>query len=280
MTQIFSLRNFPASHLEVAKGPRNKARDYCMKPETRVSGPYEYPNAEAFTGSYSQGKRTDLDDVAEMVQSGSTMAQIAAEHPVSIIKFSKGIYNLLALSFKPREEPPDVILHYGPTGCNKTRSALQYADGSDTWINPIGKGGWFDGYSGQSVAVFDDFAGSMSHTQLTDLLRILDRYALQVPVKGSFVWFSPTRIVVTTNIHPSKWYDYSSRTEHYRALQRRFSLVLHWTASGAEPRRYTQQTEVDWQRFWTGPAEAQRRELGPMDDYVAWIPGDDPYTFM
>lgn len=60
---------------------------------------------------------------------------------------------------------------------------------------------------------------------LTQLLRILDIYPIQVPTKGSFCWFRPEVILVTTNTQPESWYDYEKRQDSWAALRRRFHYV-------------------------------------------------------
>ena len=73
---------------------------------------------------------------------------------------------------------------------------------------------------GQSTVLIDDFAGNVG---LTQLLQILDRYPVQVPVKGGFVWWCPNVIIITTNVPLEQWYDYSSRQDSLAALQRRIT---------------------------------------------------------
>lgn len=60
---------------------------------------------------------------------------------------------------------------------------------------------------------------------LSYLLQLLDRYPITVEVKGSYAVLAATKIIVTTNIHPKLWYDYSQREEQYQALCRRFTTV-------------------------------------------------------
>lgn len=279
ITQILKLPSFPASHLEPARGTRDESRDYCMKEDTRVAGPYEYPDVNAFVATHSQGKRTDLDSVAELVRSGASVSQVAEAFPAMFIKYSKGISTLVSLAIRPRPTPPVVILNYGPTGCGKSRMAFDYPTTIGRWVNPIGKGGWFDGYSGQDVAVFDDFAGAMSQCQLTDFLRITDRYSLQVPIKGGHVWWYPLVIIVTTNIHPKKWYDYSNRMEHFRAIQRRFTIVNHWRETGQQPLVYTPADADSWTRFWNGPIEEENGIAANGFPFSRALESD-PYKFM
>ena len=52
---------------------------------------------------------------------------------------------------------------------------------------------WFDGYIGQDTAIFDDFRASGN--RFSYILRIIDRYPMDVPVKGGFVYWNPKYIV-------------------------------------------------------------------------------------
>jgi len=90
----------PTAHFENRRGTPEEARAYCMKDETRLSPPVERGK---FKGE--QGKRTDLAAVAEMVQDGATMKEVAAAHPEAYIKFNKGILALKnILKTLPRDE--------------------------------------------------------------------------------------------------------------------------------------------------------------------------------
>jgi hypothetical protein len=88
------------------------------------------------------------------------------------------------------------------------------------WSYP-GKG-WFDGYRGQPVALFDDYNGG--EFKINMLLRILDIYPFYAPIKGSHVWFKPVRIYFTSNMHPDDWYA-GARDVHREALKRRLHDV-------------------------------------------------------
>jgi len=116
-----------------------------------------------------------------------------------------------------------IILYVGPTRTGKTRAAYEMFP--DLYETPIsGKGDiWFDGYQGEETVLFDEFRGALP---LDALLKILDpHYVRKVPIKGSFTWFNPKRIIVTSNFHPKTWYDYTNREEHQLALRSRFNEV-------------------------------------------------------
>ena len=57
---------FPGAHLEQQKGTNDEARDYSMKEDTRVEGPWEFGEFKPEGGN--QGKRTDLEEVIQKVQ--------------------------------------------------------------------------------------------------------------------------------------------------------------------------------------------------------------------
>jgi len=78
---------------------------------------------------------------------------------------------------------------------------------------------------GQKEVLLDEFEG---HLPLNSLLKLIDKYVRQVPIKGGFTWFNPEVIMMTANQHPSKWYDYSTRAQKEVALRRRISQVMQY----------------------------------------------------
>lgn len=232
-------------HLEKRKGSPQQAIEYCKKcctefyktkahkdecSKERIDGPWE--NGD-FTLKSEQGRRTDLEKVVQTIQDTNSLREVVRCHPTSCIRYSKGIQFVYTnLKAPTSNKVPRVVLYYGETGTGKTRCALS----GSTAFKKSGSNQWFDGYDNEDTLVIDDFGGKLARMPLTDLLVYLDRYAVKLPVKGSFVDRNCSRIIVTTNIHPRQWYDYSARESHYAALKRRFSEVIYFTMDGA----YTQ----------------------------------------
>lgn len=75
----------------------------------------------------------------------------------------------------------------------------------------------------------------LGQVRLVDLLRYLDKYPVQVPVKGSFVFLHCTTIIVTTNVHPDQWYDYTKRQSSEVALSERFTEFLWFKSKDSPP---------------------------------------------
>lgn len=239
----FLKRLIPEAHWEPRYGTRRQAFDYCRKEDSRKAGPWqmgEFPTLDS-PGSGS-GRRSDLLDFAKGITATNIRAK-ALERPDVYLRYSSGM-DRLALLQRPERDSVKVTLHYGLPGTGKTRKAVEDSK-NDYWVMPPTDGFWFDGYMGEGVAILDDFSGRSSKVSLSHLLQILDRYTVPVPVKGSFTWWVPKHIIVTTNLHPNQWYDYSSREVHYRALKRRFTNVLYFDKPGEDPE------EIDIDQFFT-----------------------------
>lgn len=220
---------FVRAHLEKRRGNRQQAIEYCIKDEGRIAGPWWYP-VELKLEDYANkpGKRNDLLVLYDAIKSGKRKRWLFDNHTISMFRFGR-VYDRLQPLMKPKmRDKVEVVLMYGPPGSGKTWSIFGNPDidQNEVWTPPIGKGGWYDGYDGQEIVVFDDFMGAGSHLSLSDLLRVLDRYPVQTPVKTAFCWFNPAKIYITTNYSPEKWYTYGDRQASYRAIERRVDRVI------------------------------------------------------
>lgn len=296
MSSVKTILATNSIHCEKRLGERDQARHYCMKPvegcacehcgkippPIRVEGPYEVGVWREVT----QGARSDLQAVIADIQSGArSLGQIARDHPLEYVKYSRGIRELFNMQQVERGDPPDVILHYGPPRCGKSRLARADLPKEEYWVDNADSTTWFDGYDGQRRAIFDDYDGYRSGGRLKVLLRITDDYALRVPVKGSFVNWIPEEIVITTNYHPRDWFDWSNLEQQYPALWMRFTRVVYWRrARGAQkPWEVTSVTigpGTDlWTRFWKGPQHGAVATLGRFEQWRELFIDDD-YDFM
>ncbi len=174
-----------------------------------------------------QGARKDIDGVREAVESGAGMRRIIASGVgYQALRYGEKILTYIEA---PRTEPPEVFWYWGPTGTGKTRAALADAsarnDGSSVWW-ALGDFKWFDGYDGHEAAILDDFRPEWG--KLSFLLRLLDRYPIQVAIKGGFRQWRPKFIYITCPKPPQECY--LDAGEDIEQLLRRITLVREFTA--------------------------------------------------
>jgi len=214
------------AHLEIrSKGTPQQAADYCKK-EPRLKPPVEYGIL-----SKGQGTRMDVIKFRDAIRAGKRKRELIEEMPNAYSRFVQ-FYREVVLLEMPKTIKRQTLLFYGDTGAGKTLRARNCPEFKKDgfWSLPISNDKiWFDGYDEDKNVLLDDFAGKMSKMPLTSLLQLLHEYPEKVPIKGSFVWWNPKRIIITTNIHPNDWYDYSKRKEQYKALARRINHVYHFT---------------------------------------------------
>lgn len=194
-------------HFEPRKGSQTDAIKYCSKTDTRKEGckPIEIGKP------HQQGKRSDLDKVGQMINEGKTLKDIAIEHPGTYIKFHKGLEKLKSIISPRRSWKTELIIYWGKSGTGKSRKAWE------EYPNAYSKDGskWWDGYNDQDVVIIDDFEGEIPYREM---LKITDRYPYRVQTKGGYSELLVKKIIITSNKHPSEWFQRESITEFERRI--------------------------------------------------------------
>lgn len=206
------------AHIEQAKGTPTQNRAYCCKEAQSDDDFHEWGELPA-----GERARTDLHQVVSAIKSGKRARDIADEFGECFVRYSRGINAIRMLYCEPRDWETEVTVLYGETGTGKTRKAWNELCEKDAFFYP--GGGWFDGYDEHANVIFDDFGGS--EFKITYLLKLLDRYPMQVPVKGGFVQWVPKHIVITSNYPPEDWYP-NAKDKHKEALLRRIKTKEHF----------------------------------------------------
>lgn len=214
---------FPGLHCERRQGTIHQAIAYCRKEDTRVDGPFSDGDIPV------QGKRTDIEEAREAILDGASELELANANFGLWCRNRKSFSAYRNLVWEPRSEKTYSLIYWGKAGTGKTRAAYDTYGTGAVYDLPRPNGGsvWFDGLSpGHSVLLIDDFYGWLPcHL----LLKLMDRYPLQVPVKGGMVNFACKYLYITSNKHWDEWYDWSKLGHNLReAFIRRIDEELEF----------------------------------------------------
>ena len=199
---------FGPYHAEPTKS--SNAERYCHKVDTRVEG------TEFTLGSrpVKRGDSTDWASVLDHVKSG--------EHglipPDIYVRYFGNIERIGVKYSSPVALLRTCYVFHGATGTGKSKLAWSEA-GLDAYPkDPMSK--FWDGYCGQDHVVIDEFRGAIA---ISHILRWLDRYPVLVEVKGSSAVLKASKVWITSNVPPHKWYpDLDPQTQD--ALFRRLII--------------------------------------------------------
>lgn len=220
---VKNLFNDNGVHCEQRRGTREQAKDYCSKLESRVDGPWEH----GVFGEGGQGKRSDLKEQAKIVRElirenpKTFQRELVEEHPEILLKYSRGVEAIrTALETQERTWTTECELYIGKPGTGKSTLVKdKYPDAF--WYSSSSKGYW-DGYEGEEVVVFDEFKGWITHTEFTQLVGNSNK--LRVNIKYGTRPFLAKKVIIISNYDPQFWWkeEYS-----FRAISRRLSKILY-----------------------------------------------------
>lgn len=163
---------------------------YEMKGETVVN-----------VNNSNQGARIDLKEAMAAASAGASRLDLMESHTMAYARYDKFLHAYVGEKNK-YTGIRNVFWFYGATGSGKTRLAdelltpLMYE--SVTFQKPF-----FLGYNGSNYVLLDDIRSDSIGT--TMLLRILDRYAVTVPVKGTEISWNAKIVVITSEFPPQNW---------------------------------------------------------------------------
>lgn len=234
-------KHFPTAHIESARGSVKQNLEYLQKTgkwleteksETTIAGTFEELGERP---RENKGKRGDLEELYHMIVeeelSNTDIIRYNNDYILQIDKLDKLRTMYLQEKFKgTRRLDLEVVYVYGLTGAGKTRDI--YAEHSDENVYRVTDYKHpFDGYTTESVLVFEEYRNSLP---LKDMLNYLDIYPIQLCARYANKYACYTKVYICTNWKLEKQYEYEQKedSESYNALLRRIHKVKEYTAQG------------------------------------------------
>lgn len=219
------------AHFRPARSNGRINFEYCTKERTRIPG-----TESCIFGNWTneQGKRSDLLVVVEKIQEGIPMKQIAKEHPVTYIRYNKGMEKLeqklhegVARDGK-WENYWKARWFYGKTHCGKTEEVAKRHGGWDyVYVkDPYNK--WWDGFnpSKHLAILIDDYpAGEITSIDGMNFEKLLklcspNPFNGEVKTREGGADIGKQIIYITSNHTMATVFGNHS---NYDALERRFT---------------------------------------------------------
>lgn len=207
------------AHWEKARGTLHDNKRYCSKEETRLEGPWEFGRLP------KQGRRSDLEEIKRDLDRDGNLYSISQNHFGQWVRYHKSFSKYISDRQRKNwrnDSRRRVTVFYGPTGTGKTRAASEIClkkvqDQYFLW-GPL-QAEWFDGYQGETYVIYDE--ADKHSLRFGCLLQLLDRYPVQVQVKGGMIFWNAKVIFMTSTKHPSEWYP----NKDYSQLERRIDDI-------------------------------------------------------
>lgn len=199
--QDIGLKKF---HYEISRGTALQNKTYCSKDGNF----WEHGTMP------QQGERTDWQAAVNHLDNGGEVRTVVSEQPhlLPSIRALQTYKNLTQIS---THRDVKVIFLIGSSGTGKTRWAWE--NYPELYSKP--EGNWWDGYTGQNTILLDDYYGDIPYSQF---LKVLDRYPLNLQIKGGFTPALYTTVIITSNDNYDRWYP-----QHEGAITRRIHQIIN-----------------------------------------------------
>jgi len=196
-------------HAELSRS--SAANAYCWKEDSRREG----TQFELGVFTFARNSKTDWESVWSAAKSGNLEAV-----PAHCRVVNYGALRRIGSDYsRAVGMERECHVYWGPTGTGKSRRAWDEASMEAYCKDPRTK--FWDGYQMEQNVVIDEFRGGID---IAHLLRWLDRYPVRVEIKGSSKPLCATKIWITSNLDPTRWYPDCDQ-ETVNALLRRLTIV-------------------------------------------------------
>lgn len=223
---------FPGDHIEAMLGNFAQNEKYCSK---------QSELHELGVRPMQNGRKRSLETLCSLVVEAGEQAKplcdivTEPEHQQTYVMYNNGIEKLYrhAITKKlrqiDRDFAPEVVYIYGPPGLGKTR----YVHDLEPEVYNIpsyDQYKWKDGYRGQAAVLYDNV--TPTNINAVQMLREIDRYFVEVSVKGGLIGWRPERIYITS-VYDINLFASTAKFSLPAEFTRRVTRVIDYTAAAA-----------------------------------------------
>lgn len=232
-------KSFPTAHIEEAQGTAEENRAYIRKEGKWENTEKETTNLKATFEEdgiikSGQGRRTDLENLYQMIKDGYSNVEILEINPDNILNLQhidKARLEILYARYKSERRINLLVTYvYGKTGFGKSRDILDFHSDENVYRITDYKHP-FDTYSGEDVLVLEEFRSDLP---IGNMLNYLDIYPLQLPARYNNRQACYNFVYIVSNWQLEDQY-HNVRTEQketYLAFLRRIKRVRVYMAPG------------------------------------------------
>lgn len=243
------------SHTEPQKGGKEQLKAYLLK-----EGEYEEKGEQVLCTrgidnvEDVQGKRSDLDEIEELLNDGATPTEIF-ESCFRYRKYEKMIKSAY-LDRRIKETPQIKKMwneyHWGRSGTGKTYTYIKLCEEHpdevylcNDYANSGSSGGGFDFYTSNpaKIVVLDEFRGNMPYAQLLSMLDVYSRNQQHCRYQNVYnLW---TSVIICSIYPPEKAYafmvdDTQKNVDSIQQLLRRLNVIVyHYINKDGKYRKFT-----------------------------------------
>lgn len=266
-----TLKNkLPNAHIEPRRAKKKqKAYDYVTKSETKIGETFSNGEIDL---SEEPGKRTDIDEILEMINNGATEDEVEAQYPRQMFRYSNCIKEarqryLKRKYGKERRLNIEVTYIWGEPEAGKTKYVMdKYGDDKVYRVTGYKDSDHpFDDYNGQLVIMFEEFRSSFA---IEKMLNFLDVYPLVLSARYGNKVACYEKVYIVTNEPLTDQYKnvQEKHSDTWDAFLRRIHYVWHMGVD-SEP--------VPRKKLF--PTKKERRESGYYDNLVEVDPENLPF---